>query len=192
MNSKIKWNLYKATTELSVSQDMENKHDCVKIHMPRKMVFILKWDPCSCVYNEDFNDRSVGCRYKKCNWCITHPGYSNWFSCTKHRTYATAWWLWGRLVLARPSVSTYWWSPWLNAEHPIVRWGWTPRLSQPRRCLVDWMWPPMTGQMGSSLHCGEGHIRPRRYGTNAVRCSNFTFNFLQNPHNRHPIAHLWV
>lgn len=42
------------------------------------------------------------------------------------------------------------------------RCAWTPKLSQHPRCLVDWMWPQMTGLMASSLHFGGKHWEQRK------------------------------
>ena len=103
-------------------------------------------------------------RWQKEAWSTTPHGCWSWFSCTRPRTCATAWWRWGPLVLARRAASTPSWSPWLSAEFRIRRCAWTPRPSLPHRCLVAWTWPPTTGLTASSPPCGAGHIKLKRWG----------------------------
>ena len=103
-------------------------------------------------------------RWQKEAWSTTPHGCWSWFSCTRPRTCATAWWHWGPPVLARRAASTPSWSPWLSAEFRTRRCAWTPRPSLPHRCLVAWTWPPTTGLMASSPPSGAGHIKLKRWG----------------------------
>ena len=108
-------------------------------------------------------------RWQKEAWSTTPHGCWSWFSCTRPRTCAMAWWHWGPPVLARHAASTLSWSPWLSAEFRTRRCAWTPRPSLPHRCLVAWMWPPMTGLMASSPPCGAGHIKLKRWGNHQMK-----------------------